>query len=147
MIFSPRANIRFNPSEAVNLRVSYAGGYRAPQAFDEDMHIAVVGGKRVRIRLADDLKEERSHSVSLSADLYHNFGRVQTNLLVEGFYTILDDVFALRDLEDTDDGGKIKERLQRFGRRRAAGFTSEGRAIFTRLVRTAGGRNPPAEPL
>ena len=36
----------------MNLRVSYAGGYRAPQAFDEDMHIAVVGGERVRIRLA-----------------------------------------------------------------------------------------------
>ena len=110
VIFSPRVNVRFNPSEAVNLRVSYAGGYRAPQAFDEDMHIAIVGGKRVRIRLADDLREERSHSVSLSADLYHTFGKVQTNLLVEGFYTRLDDVFALRDLEDTADGGKIKER-------------------------------------
>ena len=50
VIFSPRVNVRFNPSEAVNLRVSYAGGYRAPQAFDEDMHIAIVddaadGGK------------------------------------------------------------------------------------------------------
>lgn len=89
VIFSPRVNVRFNPSEAVNLRVSYAGGYRAPQAFDEDMHIAIVGGERVRIQLADDLKEERSHSVSLSADLYHTFGKVQTNLLVEGFYTIL----------------------------------------------------------
>ena len=131
VIFSPRANIRFNPSEAVNLRVSYAGGYRAPQAFDEDMHIAVVGGERVRIRLADDLKEERSHSVSLSADLYHNFGRVQTNLLVEGFYTILDDVFALRDLEDTDDGGKIKERYNGSGAA-VRGFNVEGRAIFTR---------------
>ena len=95
--------------------MSYAGGYRAPQAFDEDMHIAIVGGKRVRIRLADDLKEERSHSVSLSADLYHTFGRVQTNLLVEGFYTRLDDVFALRDIEDTADGGKIKERYNGSG--------------------------------
>ena len=28
VIFSPRVNVRFNPSEAVNLRVSYAGGYR-----------------------------------------------------------------------------------------------------------------------
>ena len=60
-IFSPRVNVRFNPTESVNLRASYAGGYRAPQAFDEDMHIAVVGGERVRIRLADNLREERSH--------------------------------------------------------------------------------------
>lgn len=131
MIFSPRANVRFNPSESVNLRVSYAGGYRAPQAFDEDMHIAIVGGKRVRIRLADDLKEERSHSVSLSADLYHTFGSVQANLLVEGFYTKLEDVFALRDIEDTADGGKIKERYNGSGAT-VRGLNVEGRAAFTR---------------
>ncbi|WP_462353422.1 TonB-dependent receptor [Alistipes timonensis] len=131
VIFSPRANVRFNPSESVNLRVSYAGGYRAPQAFDEDMHIAVVGGERVRIRLADDLKEERSHSVSLSADLYHTFGSVQANLLVEGFYTKLEDVFALRDIEDTADGGKIKERYNGSGAT-VRGLNVEGRAAFTR---------------
>ena len=108
-IFSPRANVRFNPSESVNLRVSYAGGYRAPQAFDEDMHIAIVGGKRVRI----------------------TFGRVQTNLLVEGFYTRLDDVFALRDIEDTADGGKIKERYNGSGAT-VRGLNAEGRAVFTR---------------
>ena len=131
VIFSPRANVRFNPSESVNLRVSYAGGYRAPQAFDEDMHIAIVGGERVRIRLADDLKEERSHSVSLSADLYHTFGSVQANLLVEGFYTKLEDVFALRDIEDTADGGKIKERYNGSGAT-VRGLNVEGRVAFTR---------------
>ena len=115
----------------MNLRVSYAGGYRAPQAFDEDMHIAIVGGKRVRIRLADDLKEERSHSVSLSADLYLTFGSVQANLLVEGFYTKLVDVFALRDIEDTADGGKIKERYNGSGAT-VRGLNAEGRAAFTR---------------
>lgn len=116
LIFSPRANLRFNPTENINLRVSYAGGFRAPQAFDEDMHISIVGGERVRIRLADGLSEERSHSVSLSADLYHRFGRVQTNLLVEGFYTDLEDVFALRELPQKDtDGATIKERYNGSG--------------------------------
>ena len=132
VIFSPRVNVRFNPSEAVNLRVSYAGGYRAPQAFDEDMHIAIVGGERVRIRLADDLREERSHSLSLSADLYHRFGKVQTNLLVEGFYTTLDHVFALRPLPDPDtDGSTIKERYNGSGAR-VMGINIEGKAAFTR---------------
>ena len=131
-IFSPRVNVRYNPTESVNLRASYAGGYRAPQAFDEDMHIAVVGGERVRIRLADDLKEERSHSVSLSADLYRNFGSVRTNLLVEGFYTTLNDVFALRDLpEPAPDGSTIRERYNGSGAT-VAGINVEGRAIFTR---------------
>ena len=131
-IFSPRANVRFNPTRDVNLRVSYSGGFRAPQAFDEDMHIAVVGGERVRIRLADNLREERSHSVSLSADLYRQFGSVQTNLLVEGFYTVLNDVFALRDLPvPTEDGSVIRERYNGSGAT-VAGINIEGRAIFTR---------------
>ena len=129
-IFSPRVNVRFNPSESVNLRVSYAGGYRAPQAFDEDMHIAIVGGERVRIRLAEGLREERSHSFSCSADLYRSFGSVRTNLLVEGFYTRLDDVFALRDLESEGDG-RIKERYNGSGAT-VCGVNVEGRAVFTR---------------
>lgn len=131
VIFSPRINVRFNPTQAVNLRVSYAGGYRAPQAFDEDMHIAIVGGERIRIRLAEGLKEERSHSVSLSADLYHTFGSVATNFVVEGFYTRLSDVFALRDLDDPTGEGKIKERYNGSGAT-VAGVNVEGRALFTR---------------
>lgn len=131
VIFSPRVNVRFNPTEAVNLRVSYAAGYRAPQAFDEDLHVAIVGGERRRIRLADDLREERSHSVSLSADLYRDFGQVRTNLLVEGFYTRLVDVFALRDLPNAEGGERLQERYNGSGAT-VAGVNVEGRAVFTR---------------
>lgn len=132
LIFSPRANVRFNPTEDVNLRVSYSSGFRAPQAFDEDMHIAIVGGERVRIRLASDLREERSHSMSASADLYHRFGQVQTNLLIEGFYTMLDDVFALRELTDkAEDGSTVKERYNGSGAT-VRGLNVEGKAAFTR---------------
>ena len=70
VIISPRANIRFNPSKNANFRLSYSTGFRAPQAFDEDFHVAVVGGERVVTVLAENLKEESSHSVSLSSDLY-----------------------------------------------------------------------------
>ena len=105
VIFSPRANLRFNPTENVNLRLTYAGGFRAPQAFDEDLHVGVVGGERLVTVLADNLKEERSNSFSLSADLYHKFGSVQTNLLIEGFYTDLNNVFALRQLDQPDAQG------------------------------------------
>ena len=78
IIFSPRANLRFNPTENINLRLTYADGFRAPQAFDEDLHVGVVGGERQVTVLADNLKEERSNSFSLSADLYHKFGSVPT---------------------------------------------------------------------
>lgn len=106
LIFSPRVNFRYNPTHNINLRAVYSSGFRAPQAFDEDLHITIVGGERTRIRLADDLKEERSHSFSLSADMYHTFKNgVQGNLLVEGFYTILKDVFTLEETGETTDGG------------------------------------------
>jgi len=138
-VFSPRANVRYNPSENVNLRVSYSSGFRAPQAFDEDMHIAIVGGERVAIRLADDLKEERSHSVSVSADMYGRFGSVRTNLLVEGFYTTLDDVFSLRETGRTDSSGAtVKERYNGSGAT-VMGFNVEGKAAFARWFQLQAG--------
>ena len=139
VIFSPRANLRFNPIPDISFRMSYASGFRAPQAFDEDMHIAIVGGERVRIRLADDLKEERSHSVSVSADFYRSFGSVQTNLIVEGFYTTLDDVFALRELDTpAPDGSVVKERYNGSGAR-VMGINIEGRAGLTRWLEIQAG--------
>ncbi len=105
---SPRVTLRYNPTHDINLRATYGSGFRAPQAFDEDLHILIVGGDRTRIRLAEDLKEERSHTFTVSGDFYKTFGRVQTNLLVEGFYTILNDVFALRDYAGSDLGTTIK---------------------------------------
>ncbi len=129
-IFSPRVNLRYNPTEELSLRLSYAGGYRAPQAYDEDLHIAIVGGERTRIVLADDLKEERSGSWSASAELYHTFGSVPTNIVVEGFYTTLNDVFALREIGHDQDGVAVQERYNGSGAR-VGGLNLEGRALFS----------------
>lgn len=131
LIASPRANLRYNPASDISLRLSYASGFRAPQAYDEDLHVSIVGGERMRIRLADGLKEERSHSVSLSADLYHRFGSVETNLLVEGFYTDLNDAFDLREIAEEEDGTQILERYNSSGAR-VAGVNVEAKAAFTR---------------
>lgn len=132
LIFSPRVNLRFNPTEDINLRVTYAGGFRAPQAFDEDLHVGVVGGERLVTVLADDLKEESSNSFSVSADLYHKFGNVQVNFLVEGFYTDLNNVFALRQLGITDAQGNIvQERYNAYGAK-VLGINLEGKAMFTK---------------
>ena len=117
LIFSPRANFRFNPTENINLRASYSYGFRAPQAFDEDLHIDNVGGTVSMIRLADDLRVEKSQSVSVSADLYHSWGNWQGNLLVEGFFTDLGDVFALKEIGFDDKGILIKERYNESGAR------------------------------
>ena len=132
-VISPRANIRFNPSDNVNVRVSYSTGFRAPQAYDEDFHVAIVGGDRVVTVLAPDLKEESSNSVSASVDLYHRFGNVQANLMVEGFYTSLRDVFAMRKLDETDAmGNQVLERYNGSGAR-VAGVNVEGKAVFSAM--------------
>lgn len=116
------------------------GGFRAPQAFDEDLHISVAGGKRIRIRLADNLKEERSHSFSTSADWYHTFGTVSLNLMAEGFLTVLKDTYALRETGEKADGGKsnIMERYNGSGAK-VYGCTLEGRlAVANELSLQAG---------
>ena len=128
IIFSPRANVRYNPVENVNLRASYSYGFRAPQAFDEDLHIDNVGGIVSMIRLADDLRVEKSQSLSLSADIYRNWGDWQANLLVEGFFTDLSDVFALTEI-GVEDGVLIKERRNESGAR-VYGGNLEGKLAY-----------------
>ena len=132
VIFSPRANLRYNPTENINLRASYSYGFRAPQAFDEDLHIDNVGGTVSMIRLAEDLRVEKSQSVSLSADMYHSWGDWQGNVLVEGFYTDLDDVFALREL-GFENGILIKERHNESGAR-VFGANLEGKVAYRDII-------------
>lgn len=130
-IVSPRVNVRFNPSANFNFRASYSTGFRSPQAYDEDFHVAIVGGERVVTILAPGLKQESSQSVSLSADMYQRFGNVQTNILVEGFFTDLRDVFALRQLEGKDAlGNAVLERYNGSGAR-VMGLNLEAKAFFS----------------
>ncbi len=98
----PRASLRYSPSENIGLRVSYSSGYRAPQAYSEDLHIESVGGAVSYIIMDPDLRPEYSHSISASSDIYKSFGKFEANLLVEGFYTSLKDAFLL---EETDEAG------------------------------------------
>ena len=138
LIFSPRANFRFNPSENMNIRASYSYGFRAPQAFDEDLHIDNVGGTVSMIRLADDLRVEKSQSLSVSADMYHSWGNWQGNLLVEGFFSDLDDVFALRELGHNAEGILIKERHNESGAR-VFGGNLEGKIAYKDILQIQSG--------
>ena len=102
-IFSPRATLRYNPTKNINIRATYAKGFRAPQVFDEDLHVGVVGGEAQRVTNAEDLRPEISHSFSLSNDMYFTLGGAQVNVLVEGFYTRLLDVFT--NYKDKSENG------------------------------------------
>ena len=61
IIFSPRVNLLWKPTDKIQGRLTWSTGFRAPQAYDEDLHVAAVGGEAMIIRLADGLKPERSN--------------------------------------------------------------------------------------
>lgn len=109
-IFSPRVNLLYKPAEGFQSRLTWSTGFRAPQAYDEDLHITAVGGEGVLIRLASGLKPERSNSFSGSVDWTGQVGQLQANLLVEAFYTALNHVFVLEDIGHDPQGNMIKER-------------------------------------
>ena len=135
-IFAPRANVRYSPIENLGLRLSYSSGYRAPQAYNEDLHIDALNHSVSIIEIDPNLRPEFSHSFSASADYYKAFGRLQANLLVEGFYTMLNDVFTLEKTgESTDDEGNnfiYKTRRNAAGAR-VGGITAELKMGITNL--------------
>jgi outer membrane receptor for ferrienterochelin and colicins len=112
-IFSPRLNVRFNPTGNLNFRASYGEGFRAPQLFDHSFHIELAGGERFVRTLSDDLREERSRSVNVSADYAHQVGNIRFNALAEGFYTRLIRPFTETTIgneiiiENADDGAAV----------------------------------------
>lgn len=119
-IVSPRLNVRYTPIKELGFRLSYASGYRAPQAYEEDLHVAAVGGEVAIISIDPNLRPEYSHSVSGSVDWYQRLGSMEINLLIEGFYTNLNDVFKLQEMGHDEQGNLLLER------RNASGATITG---------------------
>lgn len=137
-IFSPRATIRYNPNDQINIRLSYAQGFRAPQLFDEDLHVSIVGGESQRIYNHEGLNPEYSHSISLSADTYFSIGEAQANFLAEGFYTRLVGAFTTEERpEKAMDGFKIYERINGSGAQ-VYGANLEGKLVWRKLSLQAG---------
>lgn len=106
VVANPRVTFRYTPVKGLVLRAGYSSGYRAPQAYDEDLHVAAVGGVVSLITLDPNLRPEYSHSATMSADFYRAFGKWELNLTAEGFYTYLQDVFFLRE-EGRDEAGNL----------------------------------------
>lgn len=116
-IFSPRVNLMYKPTDKFQTRLTWSTGFRAPQAYDEDLHITAVGGEGTLISLADGLKPERSNSFSGSIDWVFNAGHWQANILLECFYTDLRDVFVLDMIGHDEQGNMLQERRNGSGAR------------------------------
>ncbi|WP_185957412.1 TonB-dependent receptor [Saccharicrinis carchari] len=93
-VLSPRLNLLYKPTKQLQLRGSYANGYRAPQIYDEDLHIEVAGKRKVIHQNGANLKQESSNSLMASLCYQATIGSAAFEFMAEGFYTHLNDAFA-----------------------------------------------------
>ncbi|MBW6534319.1 MAG: TonB-dependent receptor [Mariniphaga sp.] len=131
LIVNPRISLLFKPDINTQLRASWSTGFRAPQAFDADMHIAFSGGGIQTISLADDLKEERSQSLSASMNWDKPTEKHIYGFTLEGFYTRLNDAFILEEVGRDANGNSLMEK-RNGGLSNVYGATFEARANYNR---------------
>ena len=138
-ILSPRVSALYKLSKNLQLRGNWSTGFRAPQAFDADLHTAFAGGGVSRINLNENLKEEKSNSFSASI----NFDKASEKLIYgftfEGFYTTLKNVFVLTATGE-DEFGETFEK-QNGDMARVKGITSEFRLNYNRTIQLECGFN------
>ena len=111
-VFSPRVTVLYNLTTGIQLRGGYARGFRAPQAFNEDLHISSVGGEPQFVVLGENLEKELSDAFTTSINFTRNFGNMQTNFLVEGFYTDLKNPFTIVSTGSVLPNGSILEEVR-----------------------------------
>jgi outer membrane receptor for ferrienterochelin and colicins len=100
VIVSPRVAVMWSPLTSFDVRASVARGFRAPQLFDEDLHLSSVGGEARIIHLAPDLTEERSTNYMLGAEWKPVAGPGQALLEVNAFSTRLTNLFHVIEEDD-----------------------------------------------
>ncbi len=126
-IVNPRTNVLFNIWKGSQLRLSYAKGFRAPQIYDEDLHIEVSESRKILHRNSPDLSPETSHSFTASLDYTKEFANWQSYLLVEGFYTRLKDPFVTEYTHAESTGELIYTRMNAEGDAQVNGVNLEAK--------------------
>lgn len=137
IVVSPRIALLYKYKTETQFRLSYGTGFRAPQAFDTDLHIAFAGGGVSRVIYDPNLIEERSKSFSGSI----NYDKATENFIagftLEGFYTRLKDAFVLENIGE-DEFGQVFEK-QNGSDAIVKGFTLELRANFNKKLQLEAG--------
>lgn len=132
LIVSPRFSLLYKSESNVQLRATWSTGFRAPQAFDTDLHIAFAGGGVSRFSLDDDLVEERSNSFSASINYDKSSEKFIGGFTLEGFYTKLNDAFYLNPIGEDEFGQRFEK--QNGDAAVVQGVTLELRANYNKKV-------------
>jgi len=105
LIITPRLSVLVKFSRDLNFRTSFSTGFRAPQVFDEDLHISQVGGEGMMIINSPKLNEETSYSLYSGLDYGKQIGGNLIQLSIEGFYNRLSDTFVMERINGS--GSKV----------------------------------------
>jgi outer membrane receptor for ferrienterochelin and colicins len=132
LVFNPRMSLLYKYKSNTQFRVSYGTGFRAPQAFDTDLHIAFAGGGVSRVILSPDLIPEKSQSYSASINYDKPMEHYIVGFTLEGFYTRLNEAFFLQPIGQ-DEFGELFEKQNGQGAT-VQGVTLELRANFDKKV-------------
>jgi outer membrane receptor for ferrienterochelin and colicins len=114
-IITPRITMKYDIRDHLQARVSYAQGYRAPQIFDEDLHIETSAARQVTYENAPNLKAEKSESFMASFDYTNLIGNTYIGFLAEGFHTRLHNAFASEYGEPDENGLVVYKRVNADG--------------------------------
>jgi outer membrane receptor for ferrienterochelin and colicins len=133
-IASPRVALMVSPRENLDFRVSVARGFRAPQVFDEDLHLSSVGGEARIIEVSPTLTEERSTNlmagVEWKPEAWHGQALVEFN----AFHTRLTNLFHVGEA-DNPATSQVEFAKTNFGGARVYGLeVNLGWGIEDRLV-------------
>ncbi len=138
-VFSPRVNVLYDILPELQFRMSYSQGYRAPQIFDEDLHIEASQARRVIHKNSADLKKETSHSYMSSLDYNTKIGNTRIGLLIEGFYTQLNDAFVKESSEPDENNVVTRLRTNAEDGAKVYGINTELNILPTRDISIVAG--------
>lgn len=127
-----RLGLLWKPSPWWDVRINYGEGFRAPQAFEADMHIAFASGGVSLIRIDPALRREAARSMTFS--LTHRMGDDDRywEVSVDGFASWLANTFVLADAGSDSNANRILMRTNG-SNARVAGITAELYGVWQQL--------------
>lgn len=137
LIYSPRASLLYKLKDNTQFRLNYGTGFRAPQAFDTDLHIAFAAGGVSRVSLSPNLVQERSQSLSGSINFDESMENWIAGFTLEAFYNRLNNAFFLQPIGQ-DQFGELFEKQNGDGAT-VQGITLELRANFNQKLQLESG--------
>jgi len=127
-VISPRFNLLYKVTSGLQFRVSRSSGFRAPQAFDTDMHIAFSGGGVALTTIDPELQPESSVSYATSLDYNYPRNKYIFGFTLSGFHTRLNHTFILE--EQTGTGNNTVLHRTNGGESVVKGLTFEFRGNY-----------------